>query len=174
MRIFIAIEFEEISDYLKHLQGKVPEAKMTFPKQFHLTLKFLGEVADDKVGGIKEKLKAVKFEQFKLKLGKIGVFPNEKFIRVVWVGLEDGGNANKLQQQIENSLEGMFEKDNRFHPHITLARIKFVEEEKKQEFVDAVKKIEVEQKEVEIKSFKLIKSTLTKQGPIYEDLEVFG
>lgn len=173
MRLFIAIEFEEISDYLKQLQGQIPEAKATFPKQFHLTLKFLGEVADDNVDKVKEKLKTVDFESFKLKLDEIGVFPNEKFIKVVWVGLEDGNKVNKLQQQIEAALERMFGKDNKFHPHITLARVKFIEEGKKEGFIDKLKKIEVEQKEIEIKNFKLIKSELTKQGHVYEDLEVF-
>jgi 2'-5' RNA ligase len=173
MRLFIAIEFEELSDYLKQLQQQIPEAKATFPKQFHLTLKFLGEVDENKLEEIKKKLKQIPFSPFKLKLKDTGVFPSEKFIRVVWIGLEDGEQIKQLQQQIENSLEEMFKKDDRFHPHITLARIKFIENEKKEEFISKIKEIKIEPKEIEIKSFKLIKSTLTGEGPVYEDLEVF-
>ena len=174
MRLFIAIEFEGISGYFKQLQEKIPKVKATFPKQFHLTLKFLGEVEEGNVAKIKDNLKKVDFSGFSMKLGGIGVFPNEKFIRVVWVGLENGKNIEELQQKIEDSLAGMFKKDSRFHPHITLARVKFIEDYKKEEFVNAVKSIEVEPKEAEVKSFKLVKSTLTKGGPVYEDLEVFG
>lgn len=173
MRLFIAIELEELADYFKQLQEQIPKVKATFPKKFHLTLKFLGEVPDNKVGEIKEKLKLIKFSAFTLKLSSTGVFPNEKFIRVVWVGLENGENIASLQQKIETALEGMFKKDSRFHPHITLARVKFIESNKKEEFINAIKAIKVEPKEVTIKNFKLIKSTLTKQGPVYEDLEVY-
>ncbi len=174
MRLFIAIELEELSDYFKQLQEKIPKVKATFPKQFHLTLKFLGEVEDDKVEKIKENLKKVGFSGFSMKLSGIGVFPNEKFIRVVWAGLEDGKDIEELQQKIEGALAGMFKKGNRFHPHITLARVKFIEEDKKEGFIKAIKSIEVEQKEAEVKNFKLVKSTLTGEGPVYEDLEVFG
>ena len=174
MRLFIAVDFEELSDYFKQLQGQIPKVKATFPKKFHLTLKFFGEVPDNKGEEIKEKLKQVKCNPCALKLANTGVFPNEKFIRVVWVGLEGGNNVVVLQQNIENALEGMFKKDDRFSPHITLARIKFIEADKKEEFVKAIKAIKVEPKEITVKNFKLIKSTLAKQGPVYEDLEVFG
>jgi 2'-5' RNA ligase len=173
MRLFVAIDLEELSDYFRQLQEQIPEVKATKPKKFHLTLKFLGEIADDKVDEVKEKLKSVKFSPFKLKLGGTGVFPNEKFIRVVWVGLEDGEKVKELQKNIEAALEGMFQKDSKFHPHVTLARIKFVESDKKEEFVSSIKSIKVEQKEIEVKNFKLVKSTLTKHGPEYEDLAVF-
>ena len=174
MRLFVAIDFEELSGYFRQLQEQIPEVKVTKPKKFHLTLKFLGEVSDDKVDDAREKLKSVKFSPFKLKLGGTGVFPNEKFIKVLWVGMEDGEKVNALQRDIEAALEGMFEKDSKFHPHVTLARIKFIESDKKEDFVKAVKAIKIEPKEVEVKNFKLVKSTLTKQGPEYEDLEVFG
>ncbi len=174
MRLFIAIDFEELSEYFRQLQEQIPEVKATKPKKFHLTLKFLGEVSDDKVEDAKKKLESVKFSPFKLKLGETGVFPNEKFIRVLWVGMEDGEKVNELQRDIEAALEGMFEKDSKFHPHVTLARIKFIENDKKEDFVNAVKAIKIEPKEIEVKNFKLVKSTLTKQGPEYEDLEVFG
>jgi 2'-5' RNA ligase len=174
MRLFIAIELEELSGYFKQLQEKIPNVKATFPKRFHLTLKFLGEVEEGNIAKIKEALSKIKFSPFKMKLSGTGVFPNERFIRVVWAGMEDGKAIEELQQKIEDALAGMFKKDNRFHPHITLARVKFIEEDKKDGFIKAIKSIEVEQKEAEVKNFKLVKSTLTGEGPVYEDLEVFG
>lgn len=173
MRLFIAIDFQEISGYLKHLQEKIPEAKATFPKKFHLTLKFLGEVDENMAKEAEEKLKQVKAEPFRARLGKTGVFPNENFIRVVWIGLEGSGKIYGLQEKIEEALGGMFKKDDRFSPHITLARIKFIENDRKKDFAEAVKQISVEPREIEVRNFKLVKSTLTKQGPVYEDIAVF-
>ena len=56
--------------------------------QMHLTLKFLGEVQPNTEGNIKEILRTVKFKPFSVNLDSIGVFPNENYIRVVWVGLK--------------------------------------------------------------------------------------
>ena len=176
MRLFIAIDFEELRDYFKELQQQlpdVPQAKATLPKQFHLTLKFLGDVPDNKLPEIKERLSKVSFTPFTLKLGSIGVFPDEHFIRVVWVGLEDHKAVEELQQGIDDIFEQMFKREKRFHPHLTLARIKFLPQESKQAYVEALKKITVEPKEAKIGSFKLIKSTLTPEGPEYEVLEEY-
>src|SRR3989338_6277359 len=46
------------------------------------------EVEDDAVNNIKETLSNIKFESFKISLSKIGRFPNENYIRVIWIGLE--------------------------------------------------------------------------------------
>ena len=66
----------------------------------------------------------------------------------------------------------MFPRDTRFHPHLTLARIKFVKD--KQDFMDKLNKIPVKELEFSVKSFKLIKSTLTPEGPVYEDVAEFS
>ena len=172
MRLFIALEFEEHASYFTSLQQQLPQARATLPKHFHLTLKFLGEVPDDKLAAIKEKLGAVQFAGFSATLGQLGVFPDEHHIRVVWVGLEDHKHVEQLQQHIDDVLADMFERDTRFHAHLTLARIKQAPEDKKQ-FVQDLKKIRVEPKQVHITSFKLIKSTLTREGPEYEVLEEY-
>lgn len=174
MRLFIALDFEQISDYLSSLQEKLPSAKATFPKEFHLTLKFLGEVSESQAEEVKKKLKEIKFREINARLGKSGVFPNEGFIRVVWVGAEDGKKITELQQKIESALKGMFKEDDRFSPHITLARIKFLEQERKKEFAEAVNSMKIEPKEAILTKFKLIKSTLTPEGPVYETVEEFG
>jgi 2'-5' RNA ligase len=173
MRLFIALDFDD-SEYFRDIQKQIPSdtAKLTITKTFHLTLKFLGGVPDDKVGEIKDRLKQVKFEPISLSTDKIGVFPNESYVKVVWIGLKDGNKVIELQQQVEKALEGMFPKDTRFHPHITLARVKFVKD--KEAFSKKLKEINVESKEFSLKSFKLIKSTLTGEGPVYEVLEDFS
>jgi len=176
MRAFIAFEMpEEIKKILLDAQKQIntEKAKIRSAKAFHLTLKFLGEVEDKKIEGIKSALNGIKFKKFNTILTEIGVFPNESYIRVVWAGLEDSeGKIKKLQQEIDSKIELLgFKKDTRFHPHLTLARVKFVKD--KQDFIKSLKEIKIEKKAFEVSEFKLIKSTLTGEGPVYEDLAVF-
>jgi 2'-5' RNA ligase len=171
MRLFVAIDLDN-EDYFKQIQGQLPETKATYPKVFHLTLKFLGET--DKQEEIIKALENIKFNHFRLKTTEIGVFPSENYIRVVWLGLEDNNDLKKLQEDIEKVLESFnFKKDHGFYPHITLARIKFIKQEEKKDFVEELKQIKFVEKEFDVKEFKLIKSELTGQGPIYEDAAKF-
>jgi len=171
MRLFVAIDLDE-EDYFKQIQGQIPELKATYPKQFHLTLKFLGET--DKQAEIIKELEKIKFKPFRLTTTEIGVFPSEDYIKIVWLGLEDNNDLRNLQENIEKALESFnFKKDHKFHPHITLARIKFIKQEQKKEFIDSLKQIKFAEKEFEVKEFKLIKSELAEQGPIYEDIAKF-
>ena len=172
MRLFIAIDLDQ-EDYFKKIQEQIPVAKAAYPKSFHLTLKFLGET--DKKEEIIQKLEKIKFKPFKLETTHIGVFPSENYIKVVWIGLEENKVLMKLQEDVEKALaEFNFKKDFDFHPHITLARIKFIKQEEKHDFVEKLKQIKFEKKEFEVKEFKLIKSELTREGPVYTDVEIFS
>lgn len=172
MRLFIAIDFNEIKDYFSELQKQLPQnAKLSPVKSFHLTLKFLGEVQPDKIDEMIGHLRKIKFEKFSVSLDSIGIFPTENYIRVVWVGLIPEEIIVNLQKQVDKSLERLFKKEKDFKAHITLARVKLPMDKKL--FVEEIKKIKVENKTVEVKDFRLVKSTLASQGPVYEDLEVF-
>lgn len=171
MRLFIAVEApEDIHNYFFQLQNQISNdiAKMALTKSFHLTLKFLGEVDEPKKDSVIELLRKVKFEHFTAELSDMGVFPNEDYIRILWVGLEPKGKIIKLQQKIDDPLVNLFPKDKRFHPHITLGRIRFVKDKKG--FIELLKSIKIDKKSFEVNSFKLVKSTLTPEGPFYEVL----
>lgn len=177
MRIFIAIEMpKEIKEILLDAQKQIntEKAKIRPAKAFHLTLKFLGEVEEKKIEEIKSALKEIKFKKFNTALTEIGVFPNESYIRVVWAGLDDPeSKITNLQKEIDSKIEQFnFKKDTRFHPHVTLARVKFVED--KQDFIKGLNEIKIKKETFQITEFKLIKSTLTGEGPVYEDLASFS
>jgi 2'-5' RNA ligase len=170
MRLFIAIDFEGLKKDLTKLQDIDKFANIKKTDTFHLTLKFLGKVSEENAEEVKQKLKQIKFTPFALTLNKIGTFPSESYIRVVWIDVKPEGNLMVLQKEIEDALPG-FKKDFKFHPHVTLARVKQVTD--KEKFIEALKNFKVEEKSIEVKNFKLIKSTLTPKGPIYEDLETY-
>ena len=172
MRLFIAIDFNNLQDYFVELQELLPKnARLSYTKAFHLTLKFLGEVRPDKVEGIIEVIRKIKFQQFTVFIDSIGIFPSENYIKVVWVGLKPENKVLELQKSIDESLKGLFKKEKDFKPHITLARVKYTKDKK--QFLEQLNKIKVENKKIEINDFRLIKSTLTPKGPIYEDFGVF-
>ena len=172
MRLFIAIGFDELKDYFLELQKLLPKnAKLSLTKSFHITLKFLGEVQPEKVESIINDLKKVKSEPFSAFLDTVGIFPTENYIRVVWVGLNPEEKILELQKQIDEALSRLFKKEKDFKAHITLARVKYPEDKKA--FVQQLKKIKIENKKINIKDFRLIKSTLTSKEPVYEDLAVF-
>jgi|WetSurMetagenome_2_1015567.scaffolds.fasta_scaffold633985_1 RNA 2',3'-cyclic 3'-phosphodiesterase len=170
MRIFIAIDLpEEVKQYLSSIQ--LPEAKISKVKDFHLTLKFLGELTPDKVERVKLLLQEVKFEKFVAATTTIGVFPNENYIRVVWIGLEPEDKILALQQQIEALLCKEFGKEKSFKPHLTLARVKFMAD--KNSFLQHLKEIKTERKTFAVERFSLKESRLSPKGPEYRDLAVF-
>lgn len=173
MRLFIAIDFNELKGYFAELQKQLPQnAKLSLVKSFHLTLKFLGDVEQNNADEIINNLKKIKFNTFSIELNSIGIFPTENYIRVVWVGLKPEDKVMELQKRIDESLKNLFKNEKDFKAHITLARVRYPADKKS--FVDGIKKIKVESKKIEIKDFRLVKSTLTPQGPVYEDLETFG
>ncbi|MCK5282676.1 MAG: RNA 2',3'-cyclic phosphodiesterase [Nanoarchaeota archaeon] len=173
MRLFIAIELDSCGDFFRGIQDKIDSSslKLIFTKNYHLTLKFLGEIGEKEIEKIKERLARVKFEAFELCADRIGFFPNEKYIKVIWIGIENNQRVRDLQQSIDKCLSDIFSKEKNFHPHITLARVKFVRD--KEELKKNVLDIDIGKKHFKVNGFKLIKSILTPGGPVYENLEEF-
>lgn len=172
MRLFIAVQLpEEVIDYLKELQNELKiEGKLAKVKDFHLTLRFLGEVDDAEK--VKELLKSVEFNSFDAKTTDIGVFPNESYMKVIWVGVEPKKQIIELKDRIEKVLYPMFGTDSRFHPHLTLARIKSINNKKQAK--DKISSLKTEGKSFNVDKFCLIKNTLTPEGPVYEVLEEYN
>ena len=88
----------------------------------HLTLKFLGEIDKEKVEEVKKKLRELKMQSFEAELGEVGIF-SKRFIKIIWIKLE---NTEKLQKEIDEKLKEIFELEERFMSHITIARVKNV------------------------------------------------
>ena len=180
VRSFIAIELpEEVKKSLRELQaqlktGSQAPVKWVEPNNIHLTLKFLGNVAADRIEEISAAMtEAVRgISPFSLKVSELGVFPNTRRVQVVWVGL--GGEVDKLsslQQRIESNLEklGFPPENRRFTPHLTLARIRDRATPPEREGLGkTISETELDTTQsFSVDSVKLIKSQLTREGPIY-------
>ena len=175
-RVFIAVDFpDEVIKEVARVQELVSKikftGKLTELENLHLTLKFLGEIDDEKIEKIKNKLKEIKFEEIKLKLGKIGTFSVRGMPNIVWVNVE-GGGIYELQKKIDEKLKNLFAMEERFMGHLTIARIKYVEDKKG--FLERIKLIHVKPIEFSVSGFRLKKSKLDRVGPKYEDIEVYS
>lgn len=173
MRTFIAIDLsEEIRENVRRIQMKFAGHKLVDPELVHITVKFLGEVTD--VSTIIEALRNISHEPFDLEIKGLGVFPSLSYIRVIWVGTNGGEEVEKLHGKVESALLSLgFAKDKKFTAHATIARVKKISKAEKASLVDEVKNAaEVEFGKMRVDELKLKKSTLTPEGPIYEDLYV--
>lgn len=167
MRTFLAINFKHNKEQFQEIQKRFSEFKIKFVKEFHLTLIFFGEITESKADEIKSKLENLEFREFPVRFSNLGVFPNENFARVLWLGVDNSDEIMKLKEQVDSILGW---KDKRFHPHLTLGRIKNIED--KGRFISLLKG-KMEPIETVATGIELIKSTLTPEGPIYETLATF-
>lgn len=134
MRTFIAIDLNpEIKKTLFLLIDELDKGSRNIrwirQEGMHLTLKFLGELGRERVPEIEDVLKRISknYEPFILKFKGTGSFPpGKKNPRVLWVGIEVGETLIAFQSQLEGELEKLgFPRERRkFHPHLTLGRVK--------------------------------------------------
>ncbi|RKU26143.1 RNA 2',3'-cyclic phosphodiesterase [Candidatus Poribacteria bacterium] len=133
VRCFVAIEIPApIQALLKpiqtRLQSEARKASWTKPGNIHLTLKFLGDVHTEAVDAINEAVQNVAVTQkpFSIELGGIGAFPTLARPRVIWVGVRHGASTvSSLAKIVNRQLKHLgFPTDNRFHPHLTLGRLR--------------------------------------------------
>ena len=183
IRSFIAIELPgEVKRALTRLEEKLKSGgqapvKWVDPYSIHLTLKFLGNIASERVseitGAMEEAVQGI--SSFNLEVKDLGVFPNLRRVQVVWVGVGgDIDSLNKLERRIETSLSplGFAPESRQFKPHLTLARVRDhaspVEREGLGQLVASTEFQELSGFNVD--SVNLIRSQLTREGAIYSQI----
>jgi len=127
MRLFVAIDIDEsirqrLDDYARAMKPRVPGVRFVAAGNYHVTLKFLGEVAETRLPEIQSALAAIQFPSFSLDVRGVGFFPNAHAPRVFWVGIESTQLAG-LAQLVQQAFEPMgFDAEQEFRAHLTLAR----------------------------------------------------
>jgi len=173
-RLFVAVELpkevkKELSIICDHFaKRELFVGRCTRPENLHITLKFIGSVCEGVVEKIDRDLKNIYIDACKATLHSLGVLPTRRISRILFVGL-DCFCLPILAKQIEHNLSWLVKEEEReFKNHITLARIKKIEN--KEDFLYAVDNFGVPPLEFEIKEFVLKQSELTPEGPVYTDL----
>ena len=185
IRTFVAVELDaSLRQALAQAQAKLrsqlhktlnPDVRIQWvkPESIHLTLKFLGDIPEDRVPDVQASLARVAdgHSRFTVRIEGWGVFPDVRAPRVVWVGMATHVDALKrLAADIESALGaiGFAPEPRPFHPHLTLARVK----ERSREVGRAVSAgglptQEVKLGELTIAAVSLMKSELQPSGPVY-------
>ncbi|MCJ7445469.1 MAG: RNA 2',3'-cyclic phosphodiesterase [Methanotrichaceae archaeon] len=176
IRCFVAVDLpasmrEEIEVVQKEIATE--GLRLVRPEIVHVTLKFLGDVPEEKLEKIVQALQEVKLASFPAGIRGIGAFPGRS-IRVVWLGLE--GDFKPLYLAVENALKPFnFHSDDRgLSPHVTLGRVGRPNSDTSRAISSKMAQFsDIDIGQFFVDRFFLKKSTLTRGGPRYDDIEEY-
>lgn len=123
-RLFVAIDpHDSVRLRLGELQTGIPGATWKDSSEYHLTLRFIGEVDGATFSDIRNCLKMVRMEPFEIEVTGIGQFPLRGEPRSLWAGIKSGEALIILRNRIDRTLRdvGISSERRKFHPHIRLA-----------------------------------------------------
>ena len=111
---------------LKSLERALPTARWQALPDYHLTLRFVGNVEHRVADDLLQALQTVRFEPFDLTIQGVDTFHKNGHPKIVWAGVEDSKPLRTLQAQVAEVVEKAtgHPSENHFNPHITLARVK--------------------------------------------------
>jgi 2'-5' RNA ligase len=179
VRLFIAVDVpEEIKDAIERdvvgvLGPALPGARWSRPEGRHLTLKFLGEVAEERMGMVSRALSGAvrNHASFRAAFDDLGGFPNVRRPRVLWLGIGEGAEPMAtLARDIEAAFEplGFVPEDRPFRAHLTVARFP------KPRVVEDVPPVSVPDDPFDVSEVVLFRSQLHPKGARYTALERFA
>jgi len=183
VRSFIAIELpDELKLGLAQLEAQLkmsqqPWVKWVDPYSIHLTLKFLGGIAVDRISKITRAMEeAIQgIPPFHLEVKDLGVFPSWKRVQVAWVGISgEVDKLSQLQQHLESNLArlGFAPESRPFTPHLTLARLRNrASLDERQRFGQLIATTRFEAAyAIKVDAINLMRSQLTREGAIYSQI----
>lgn len=168
IRLFTAIEIPEaLRTRLSLLQGGVPGARWSPVENFHLTLRFIGEVSETTANDIDGVLEGLHGHGFTLALKGVGEFGGRD-PRALWVGVAPNESLMRLAAKIESALQrmGLEAETRKYSPHITLARLRDAPIAKVSEFLAA--HAPFESAPFPVNSFSLFSSHMSTRGSLYQ------
>lgn len=179
MRTFIAIELpQSIKNKIGELQSPLKRTNAFVswvkPANIHITLKFLGEVPEEKINEVFSACEVAlkNASKFKMNLKGMGAFPDLKRPRVIWIGAGKGGKelsdmAAKMEEEMEKI--GFPKEKRKFSPHFTIGRVKSPKNIEK--LMELVKSTDFEMEDIEVKEVTVMRSQLHPAGAIYTPLK---
>ena len=174
MRLFIALSLPaDLRERLCGLCSGLPGARWVAPENFHLTLRFIGEVDGREAEDIDAALSGIRFPRFPLTLSGVGQFGDGKRLRSLWVGVDSNEMLDRLQAKVEQAVQraGQPPEKRKFKPHVTLARFKSHPGDRLEGFFAARSLFRCAP--FEVADFTLYSSYLAHEGAIYSPEAVY-
>lgn len=168
MRLFVALDLPgSLKQRLASLAGGLPGARWIAPENYHVTLRFIGEMPAHRAEEIDAALAGLRGRGFALTLCGVGVFDKGGRPAALWVGVERNPALDHLRGKIETALQraGVTPERRRFAPHLTLARLDNAPGVKLAAWVQAHNLFRSEP--VPVEHFTLFSSRLGKEQSVY-------
>ena len=182
MRLFIGVWLsdtiqDEVMDYIDGCRKDIISWKWTKRQSLHFTLKFLGEISENRINELNRALESAAFpnQPFTLQIDKLGFFPKQGTPRIAWLGVGCGEpELIRLADLVESDClkHGFGRADKPFQPHLTIARAK--------EEVSGGGKSGSSFPQVDFKNkmlvsgFSLIESCLNPSGAVYKTVKDYN
>jgi 2'-5' RNA ligase len=180
MRSFIAIDIPgairaSFDGIARKLGADSRGIRWVHAENIHLTLKFLGDVRDDVVPALKERIMLIGKHHlpFTVDIRGTGAFPNFRSPNVLWVGIVTSEKLEALFREIDISLSeiGFKKEDRGFSPHLTIGRVR-----DKRDIDPVVKELATYKDTffgtIEVREILLMKSVLKPSGAEYSEVAV--
>jgi 2'-5' RNA ligase len=168
IRLFVGLELAwTVRERLAVLAGGLPGARWVPADNYHLTLRFIGEVPGHQAEEIDQALAALRARRFELSLAGVGTFCKAGRETALWVGVERNPLLDHLAAKVETALRraGLEPERRRFAPHVTLARLGNGAQTRLAAYVQANNLFRAEPMPVE--HFTLFSARLGKEASVY-------
>ena len=182
-RLFIAIDIsvqarQLAAAHAEELKRSHPDSRVSWtkPGNLHLTLKFLGDVEEERIADVIDSLRRVTVgtPSFRLEISGAGVFPSARKPKVLWLGVHDtSGQLRRIAKVIDEDLNGLgFPREDReFSPHLTIGRIR--DSRNGREVAEAHSKYTFEPVKFAVAGLVLYSSKLSSSGSEYTPIARF-
>lgn len=179
-RTFLALPISLAAEYdtlRSELRRRTPFDDITWVADdlSHLTIRFIGKTPEDKIPRIIEGVNEIASHTapLDLQINKLGVFGSHYAPRVLWLGIEPTPQLLQLYSEINSLLDnlGLTPQEENFVPHITLGRIKKIDDKKR--FWQTFQELQPSfHQQFHIDELHFIRSRLESTGPIYSSLHI--
>lgn len=173
-RLFVAVDLPESrSERVAELRDAELNARWTPASQYHITLRFIGDVGAERTEALRESLRTIEAPPFSLAGGGLDVFPSRRRPRVLVVRIGPDPSLERLRNEVERVVvaQGLDPEPKPFHPHVTFGRLRRGSPRAVRRFLKANAGLSIEP--FAVSSFHLYGSTLGSDGAEHTILESY-
>jgi 2'-5' RNA ligase len=126
MRLFVALDLPPaLRTRLSFLAGGLPGVRWVPPENYHVTLRFIGELPRWRAEEVDQSLANIRAPGFALQLAGVGAFAKGGRVTALYIGVERNAALEHLQAKVERALQnaGVEGERRRYVPHVTMARL---------------------------------------------------
>jgi 2'-5' RNA ligase len=175
IRLFVGLSLpSDVRQRLAAMSGGVPGARWEPEENFHLTLRFIGEVEHGQADDVHGELSKLHMPGFEIILSAIDWFGSGDNARVLYVGVDKNEMLQRLQNKVENAVQraGLPPETRKWRPHVTLARLRDTPPQRLAAFREAYNLFRAGP--IPVREFALFSSHPGKGNAVYHEEATYG